>query len=182
MGIDKTVKQLKKQASWLLPLVNFRIRSTSEVQTWVMMRPAPSHAGSGPQAGPSKKVVIKVKMMIRNQTLGWPSQQNTWPFVAYNNLLLLPKYENHRKLIGCYHFVMFITYNQLMWVFKVLFGYDRTPNKSVQPHFGSTNTNCTGQTDRQTDFSWKPPLCQCKGKNKKSCCFWTFCLSQLKLG
>ena len=117
----------------------------------VMMRPAPSKAGSGPQAGPSKKVVIKVKMMIRNQTLGWPSQQNTWPFVAYNNLLLLPKYENHRKLIGCYHFVMFITYNQLMWVFKVLFGYDCTPNKSVQPHSGSTNPNCTGlQTDRQT--------------------------------
>ena len=26
VGIDKTVKQLKKQASWLLPLVNFRIR------------------------------------------------------------------------------------------------------------------------------------------------------------
>ena len=43
----------------------------------VMMRPAPSQAGSGPQVGPSKKVVIKVKMMIRNQTLGWPSQQNT---------------------------------------------------------------------------------------------------------
>ena len=54
------------------------------------------------------------------------------------------------KLIGCYHFVMFITYNQLMWVFKVLFGYDCTPNKSVQPLFGSTNTDCTGQTHRQT--------------------------------
>ena len=42
----------------------------------VMMRPAPSQAGSGPQAGPSKKVVIKVKMMIRNQTLGWPSAKH----------------------------------------------------------------------------------------------------------
>lgn len=131
----------------------------------VMMRPAPSQAGSGPQAGPSKKVVIKVKMMIRNQTLGWPSQQNTWPFVAYNNLLLLPKYENHRKLIWCYHFVMFITYNQLMWVFKVLFGYDRTPNKSVQPHFGSTNTNCTGHTDRL--FMKTPTLSVQREKQKK---------------
>ena len=55
------------------------------------------------------------------------------------------------QLIGCYHFVMFITYNQLMWVFKVLFGYDCTPNKSVQPLFGSTNTDCTGLTDTHTD-------------------------------
>ena len=143
----------------------------------VMMRPAPSQAGSGPQAGPSKKVVIKVKMMIRNQTLGWPSQQNTWPFVAYNNLLLLPKYENHRKLIGCYHFVMFITYNQLMWVFKVLFGYDRTPNKSVQPHFGSTNTDCTGLTDRHTDtqtFHENPHFVSVKGKTKKAVAFGLF--------
>ena len=81
------------------------------------------------------------------------------------------------QLIGCYHFVMFITYNQLMWVFKVLFGYDRTPNKSVQPHFGSTNTNCTGLTDRQTHtqtFHENPHFVSVKGKTKKAVAFGLF--------
>ncbi len=88
------------------------------------------------------------------------------------------------QLIGCYHFVMFMTYNQLMWVFKVLFGYDCTPNKSVQPLFGSTNTDCTGLTDRQTDFSWKPPLCQftVKGKTKKAVAFGLFVFPILQKG
>ena len=81
----------------------------------------------------------------------------------------LPKYEKHRKLIWCYHFVMFITYNQLMWVFKVLFGYDCTPNKSVQPHSGSTNPNCTGHTHRHTHrlFMKTPTLSVQREKQKK---------------
>ncbi len=61
-----------------------------------------------------------------------------------------------------------------MWVFKVLFGYDRTPNKSVEPHFGSTNTDCTGQTDRQTDRRFlreKPEFLSAKGTTKKADAF-----------
>ena len=80
VGIDKTMKQLKSNRRGCCPLVNFRIRSTSEVQSPDdddETAPSQVQAGSGPQAGPSKKVVIKVKMMIRNQTLGWPWQQNS---------------------------------------------------------------------------------------------------------
>ena len=57
-----------------------------------------------------------------------------------------------------------------MWVFKVLFGYDRTPNKSVEPHFGSTNTDCTGQTDRRF-LREKPMFLSAKGTTKKADAF-----------
>ena len=60
-----------------------------------------------------------------------------------------------------------------MWVFKVLFGYDRTPNKSVEPHFGSTNTDCTGQTDRRF-LREKPEFLSAKGTTKKADAFVFF--------
>ena len=83
------------------------------------------------------------------------------------------------QLIGCYYFVMFITYNQLMEYLRC-FSVMTVPLTKVSNHFLVLQTQIVldTHTHRQTDFSWKPPLCQCKGKNKKSCCFWTFCLSQ----
>ena len=52
-----------------------------------------------------------------------------------------------------------------------------------EPLLRFTNTNCTGHThtptNKQTLFAWKTSVRPCKGNNKKSCCFWTLCLSQL---
>ena len=62
----------------------------------------------------------------------------------------------------CYVFIGFSEHDRLMWVFKVVFGFDRTPNKSSELLFCFTDTNCTGQTER----CWKPPFPWCKGNNK----------------
>ena len=66
-----------------------------------------------------------------------------------------------------------------MWVFKVLFGYDRTPNKSVQPHSGSTNPNCTGHTHTQT-YHENPHFVSVKGKTKKAVAFGLFVYPNLE--
>ena len=68
-----------------------------------------------------------------------------------------------------------------MWVFKVLFGYDRTPNKSVQPHSGSTNPNCTGHTHRQT-YHENPHFVSVKGKTKKAVAFGLFVYPNFRTG
>ena len=67
----------------------------------------------------------------------------------------------------------------------MLFGYDCTPNKSVQPLFGSTNTDCTGLTDTQTHtqtFHENPHFVSVKGKTKKAVAFGLFVYPNLIFG
>ena len=42
--------------------------------------------------------------------------------------------------------------------FSQLFGIECTPNKRVEPLCSSVNTNCTGQTDRQTESHTFPSV------------------------
>ena len=63
-----------------------------------------------------------------------------------------------------------------MWVFSE-FSVPIVPLTKCSYHFSGLQTQIV--LDAQTFFAWKPPVCQCKGNNKKSWCFWTFCLSQL---
>ena len=62
-----------------------------------------------------------------------------------------------------------------MWVFSE-FSVPIVPLTKCSYHFWGLQTQIV--LDAQTFFAWKPPVRQCKGNNKKSWCFWTFCLCQ----